>query len=87
MLRGQKPYLDKTGLGYEEEVNEGSSKYSQHKIPGCIYCFKWGYSSEKCFSRRKAKQIVKKPNKSTTIKGPKKIWVPKVKIASDPGAS
>ena len=28
MLGGQKPYLDKTGLGYVEEVNEESSKDS-----------------------------------------------------------
>ena len=55
MLGGQKPYLDKTGLGYVEEANEESSKDSQHEIPICIYCFKRGHSSKKCFSRRKAK--------------------------------
>ena len=40
MLRGQKPYLDKTGLRYVEEINEESSKDSQYRIPTCIYCFK-----------------------------------------------
>ena len=87
MLGGQKPYLDKTGLGYEEEVYEGSSKDSQHKIPTCIYCFKRGYYFEKYFSRRKARQKVKKSKKSTNTKRSKKIWVPKVKIASDVGVS
>ena len=87
MLGSQKPDLDKTGLGFEEEVYEGSSKDSQHKIPGCIYCFKRGHSSKKCFFRTKARQRVKKPKKSTNTKGPKKIWVPKVKIASNAGMS
>ena len=87
MLGGQKPYLDKTGLGYVKEVNEESSKDSQHKIPACIYYFKWGHSSEKYFSRMKAKRKVKKPNKSTNTKRSKKIWVPKVKITSDAGMS
>ena len=80
MLGGQKQYLDKTGLGYVEEVNEESSKHSQHKIPACIYCFKMGHSFEKYLSRRKAKQKVKKPKKLTNIKGPKKIWVLKAKL-------
>ena len=41
---------------------------------------------EKCFSRRKAKkQKVKRPKKTINLKGPKKIWVPKVKIVSDVG--
>ena len=87
MLGGQKPYLDKPGLGYEEEVNEKSSKDSEHKIPACIYCFKKGHFFERYFSRRKAKQKVKKPKKSTNTKGPKKMWVPKVKIASEAGMS
>ena len=65
MLGGQKPYLNKIRLGYEEEV---SSKDSQHKIPTFIYCFKKGHSYEKCFSRRKAKQKVEKPKKSTNTK-------------------
>ena len=55
ILGGQKPYLDKTGLGCVEEVNEESSKDSQKKIPAYIYCLKREYSSEKCFSRRKVK--------------------------------
>ena len=42
MLGGQKPYLDKIGLGYVEEAYEILSKDSQHKIPTCIYCFKRG---------------------------------------------
>ena len=87
MLGGQKPYLDKIGLGYKEEVNEKASTDSQHKSPACIYCFKRGHSSKKCFSGRKAKQKVKKPKRSTNIKGSKKIWVPKVKTASDIGVS
>ena len=65
MLGGQKPYLAKTGLGYVEEANESSSKDFQPKIPICIYCFERGHSSKKCFSRRKAKQKVKKPKTST----------------------
>ena len=80
-------YLDKIGLGYVEEVNQESSKDSQHKIPACIYYFEMGHSYEKCFSRRKAKQKVKKPKKLTNTKGPKKIWVPKAKDASNAGVS
>ena len=87
MLGGQKPYLDKTGLGYVEETNEISSKETQHKILACIYYFKKGHSSERCLSRRKAKQKVKKPQKSTNLKGLKKIWVPKVKITSNANVS
>ena len=48
MLGGQKPYLDKTGLGYVEEANEISSKDPQLKIPTCIYCFKREHSSKRC---------------------------------------
>ena len=76
MLGGQKPYLDKTGLGFEKEDDERSSKASQNQIPACIYCFKKGHTSEKCFSRRKAKkQEVKRPKKIANPRGPKKIWV------------
>ena len=87
MLRGQKPYLDKTGLGYEGEVNEKSSKDSQFIIPTCIYYCKRGHSFEKCFSRRKAKQKVKNTKNLTNAKGPEKMWVFKVKITSDVGVS
>ena len=87
MLRGQKPHLDKTGLGYEGEVNEKSSKDSQFIISTCIYYFKRGHSSKKCFSRRKAKQKVKNPKNLTNIKGPKNMWVPKAKNTSDTGLS
>ena len=39
-------------------------------------------------SRRKVEgQKVKKPKKVTNPKGPKKMWVPKVKVASDAGVS
>ena len=88
MLGSQRPYFDKTGLGYEKEQDEKLSKSSQSKVPICIYCFKKGHSSEKCFSRRKAKrQKVKKSKKATNLKGPKKIWVPEVKVASDASMS
>ena len=85
MFGGQKPYLDKIGLGFEKESDdEKSSKESQNNIPACIYCYKKRHTSRKCFSRRKAKtQKVKRPKKSTNPKGPKKIWVPKVKIISN----
>ena len=49
ILGGQKPYLDKTGLGYLEEVNEESSKDSQHKILACIYYFKRGHFFKNAF--------------------------------------
>ena len=42
ILGGQKPYLKKTGLGFEKESNKKSSKESQYNIPKCIYCFKKG---------------------------------------------
>ena len=88
MPSSQRPYSDKTGLGFENEVDEKSSKDSQNKIPTCIYYFKKGRSSKKCFSRRKAKrQKVKRPKKATNLKGPKKIYVPKVKAVSDAGIS
>ena len=87
MLGGQKPYLDKTGLGFEKRDDEQGSKGSSHQIPVCIYCFRKGHSSEKCFSRRKANQKVKKLKNSTNTKGPKKIWVSKVKFSSDAGVS
>ena len=62
MLGGQKPYLDKTGLGFEKEDDEKSSKESQKEIPTCIYCFKKGHTFENCFPIRKAKkQKVKRP--------------------------
>ena len=70
-----------------EEANESSSKDSQPKVPTCIYCFKRGHSSDNCLSRKKAKQKVKKPKTSTNTKGPKKIWVPKAKMASGAGVS
>ena len=73
MLGDQKLYLDKIRLGYAEEANEISSKDPQLKIPACIYCFKRGHYYERCFSRRKAKEKVKEPKKSTNTKGPKKI--------------
>ena len=61
MLGGQKPYLDKIGLGFEKEDDMKSSKESQNQIPACICCLKMGHTSKKCFSRRKAKkQKVKK---------------------------
>ena len=88
MLGSQRPYFEKSRLGYEKEENEKLSKSSQGKVPTCIYCFKKGHSSEKCFSRRKAKkQKVKNPKKATNSKGPKKMWVPKVKVVSDAGVS
>ena len=87
MLGGQKPYLDKTGLGFEKGDDEQSSKDSPNQILTYIYCFKNGHSSKRYFSRRKAKQKVKKPKNTTNTKGPKKIWVPKVKITSDAGVS
>ena len=80
--------LIKTGLGFEKEDDEKSAKISQSKIPTYIYYFKKGHSSRKCFSRRKAKrQKLKKPKKTTKSKGPKKIWIPKVKIVSDASVS
>ena len=73
-------------LGYEKEEDEKLSKNSQSKVHTCIYYFKKGHPSEKCFLRRKAKrQKVKKSKKATNPKGPKKIWVPKVKVAFDAG--
>ena len=88
MLNGQRPYLDKTGLGFEKEEDEKLSKEFHNKIPACIYYFKKGQTSERCFSRRKAKrQKVKNLQKKTNRKGPKKMWVPKVKIVSDASVS
>ena len=88
MLGGQRPYLDKTRLGFEKEEDEKSSKESYNKIPACIYRFKKGHTSKRCFSRRKAKrQKMKNLQKKTNPKGPKKMWVPKVKIVSDAGVS
>ena len=74
MLRGQKPYLDKTRLGFEKEDDERSSKVSQNQIPACIYYFRKQHTYEKCFSKRKVKkQNVERPKKTTNPKGPKKI--------------
>ena len=88
MLGSQKPYFDKIRLGYEKEDNEKSSKDSQNKIPTCIYYFKKGHTFERCLSRRKARrQNVKNPIKKTNRKGPKKMWVPKVKTISNAGMS
>ena len=88
MLGCQMPYFDKTRLGYEKEEDEKLAKNSQSKVPTCIFCFKKGYSSKNCFSKIKAKrQKVKKPKKATNPKGPKKMRVPKVKVASDAGMS
>ena len=39
MLGGQRPYLDKIGLGFEKKEDEKSSKESHNKIPTCIYYF------------------------------------------------
>ena len=80
MLGSERLYFYKTGLGFEKEKDEKSSKDSQSKISSCIYCFKKGHTSKRCFSRRKAKrQKVKNPKKKTSPKRPKKIWVPKVR--------
>ena len=88
MLRGQKPCFDKIRLGYEEQENEKSSEDSESRISSCIYCFKKGHTSERCFSRRKAKkQKVKNSKTKTNPKRPKKMWVPKVKIVSDVSVS
>ena len=71
MLGSQRPYFDKTGLGFEKEDDEKSPNNSQNKIPTCIYRFKKGNSSEKFFSKRKLKrQKVKKLKKKTNLKGP-----------------
>ena len=43
MLRNQRPYFDKMGLGYEKEEDEKLAKNSQSKVPTCIYCFKKGH--------------------------------------------
>ena len=68
MHGGQRPYLDKTGLGFEKEEDEKSSKESQNKIFTCIYYFKKGYTSKRCFSRKKAKrQKVKNLQKKTNL--------------------
>ena len=56
MLGGQKPYFDKIGLGYEKQEDEKPSKDSQSKISSCIYCFEKEHTSERWFSRRKAKK-------------------------------
>ena len=70
MLGSQSPYFDKKGLGFEKEDDKKSPKNSQSKIPICIYCFKKGHPSEKCFSRRKAKrQKVKNPKWLLVQKG------------------
>ena len=80
--------LIKTRLGFEKEDNEKSTKHSLNKISTYIYCFKKGHSSENCFSKRKTKrQKVKNPQEKTNPKGPKKIWVPKVKVVSTVGVS
>ena len=60
MLGSQRSYFEKLGLGYDKEENEKLSKSSLGKVLTCIYCFKKGHSSEKCFSRRKAKKKKKK---------------------------
>ena len=36
ILGGQKPYFDKTGLGYEKEEDEKSSKESQNNLHAFI---------------------------------------------------
>ena len=87
MVGSQKPYFGKTVPRYEKEDNEKSSKDSQNKFSAYIYCFKRGHSSKICTYRRKAKQKVKNPKKSTNTKGPKKIWVLKVKNTTHVGVS
>ena len=88
MLGSQRPYFDKTRLGFEKQEDKKASIDSQSKNFSCIYCFKKGHTSERCFSRRKAKrQKVKSPKKKTNPRGPKKIWVPKVKTISNAGVS
>ena len=73
MLGSQRPYFNMTGLGYKKEENEKLSKNPQSKVPTCIYFFKKGHSSEKCFLTRKAKrQKVKKPKRLQTQKDPKR---------------
>ena len=88
MLGNQRPYFEKSRLGYEKEENEKPPKHSQSKVPTCIYYFKIGYSFEKYFSRRKVKkQKMKNPKKVANPKEPKKMWVPKVKVAFGAGVS
>ena len=54
MLGGQRPYLDKVGLGYGKKYDEASIK-NMLKIPKvCHFYFKYGYSSKEYFSTRKA---------------------------------
>ena len=53
MLRSQRSYFKMSGLGYEKEENEKSSKSYQSKVPVCIHCFKKVHISEKCFSQEK----------------------------------
>ena len=88
MLGSQRPFFEKSGLGYEKKENKDPPKSSQNKVPTCIYYFEKGHSSEKYFSRRKVKkQKMKNPKIVTNPKGPKKMWVLKVKLASDAGVS
>ena len=66
ILGSQRPYFEKLGLGYEKEENAKSFKSSKSKVPLCIYYFKKSYSSEKCFSQRKAKKQKVKNHKKVT---------------------
>ena len=57
MLGSQRPYFEKTELGYEKKENEKLSKNPQSKVPICIYYFKKGHSSKNCFFKEKSKEI------------------------------
>ena len=80
MLGSQKPYLNKIGLGFEKGDDEPSSKDFSYQIPACIYYFKKGHYSERCFSKRKAKQKVKKPKNFTNTKDLRRYGYLKLKF-------
>ena len=83
ILKNQKGTFNKAGLGYHPKNHEKSftkffrpNKTSSTPFVKCFYCGKEGHTSSICNVR---KLISKGTLPRTNTKGPKFIWVPKVK--------
>ena len=91
ILKSQKGYLDRTGIGYIAQHSSKPCENLFEKMSAtsitCNYCCKVGHYAHRCLYRNnisKSKMIwVPKGTIATNLEGPKKMWVPKTTLYSD----
>ena len=84
MLRRQKGFNDKRGIGYNNVTHNYKSKttfiksaYKHRRTPTCSYCCKEGHIKFACPYRRKDNYIIKISFPLELRRRIKQIWVPK----------